>query len=161
MFVVEASATLWHPPEPVFAAVASLEGAVRWQGGVCGVRRAPRGGSRLGALVLLYRALGVRHALVARVTAVEAPRRFAYRAVGDAFVIDTALDVEPVEAGAGAGVGARVRYRLTLDSAAPAAELRRLLARRAGRDLARLAAWVEARERVRGGRGATSGVSTD
>jgi hypothetical protein len=147
MFLVEASALVPHPPGTVFAAAASLEGAVRWQSGVVGVRR-PRGrAARTGPLVLLYHALGRRHLLDARVTAFEPPSHFAYRAEGPGFAVETTLGVEEAPG------GARVRYQVVLhttagDAALEPAALRRLVARRTGGDLARLGAWVAARHEV-------------
>jgi uncharacterized protein YndB with AHSA1/START domain len=167
VFTIRAAITLPHPPDAVFAALANVESAVRWQAGVRGVGRAPRargaggpasGASRTGdALVLHYRALGVRHALRTRVTAHERPARFAYRAEGTALVFDAAFTID-----AGRD-GSRVTWTLTLHGAGPAADaagagcaaetapdleiaylrrLRRLLARRLPRDLARLEPWV-------------------
>jgi len=146
VFVVESSALVPHPPRTAFAAAASLEGAVRWQSGVEGVRR-PRGrGPRTSPLVLLYRALGERHHLAVRVTEFDPPARFAYRAEGDAFALETTLAFEP------APDGTRVLQHVALDTmvgAAPdATALRRLLARRTAGDLARLAAWVAAWNRM-------------
>jgi hypothetical protein len=153
VFVVEASALVPHAPGAVFAAAASLEGAVRWQSGVEGVRR-PRGRSRhTRPLVLLYRALGERHLLEVWVTAFEPPSRFVYHATGTAFALETTLTLEP------ASDGARVGYQVALDvapdallaaAAAPAdpVALRRLIARRTAGDLARLAAWVAASSRA-------------
>jgi hypothetical protein len=157
VFLVEASALVPHAPAAVFSAAASLEGAVRWQSGVVGVRR-PRGPAvRTGPLVLLYRALGERHLLDASVTAFEPPLRFAYRAAGAAFAIETALTVEQAVG------GARVRYEVALHttdrgvpppvSTVDPSALRRLVARRTAGDLARLAAWVAARQEVRGATG--------
>lgn len=153
VFSAEASAVLPYAPAAVFAALAGVESSPRWQGGVRGVRRA--GASRAG-LCVAYHALGVRHTLRTWVTACEPPARFAYRAENDAFALDVALEVTP------AFGGARLPYQLRLtvhavaarnaedhppeevfavegDAAArQAAEFRRLLARRAPRDLARL-----------------------
>ena len=142
MFVVEASALVPHAPVTVFAAAASLEGAVRWQSGVEGVRR-PRGHSvRTGPLVLLYRALGERHRLQVWVTAFEPPTRFAYRAVGDAFTLETTMSVEATADGA--RVHHHVAMQTTPGAPVDAALLRRLLARRTAGDPERLAAWVSA-----------------
>jgi hypothetical protein len=144
VFAVDAFALVPLAPGTVFAAAASLEGAVRWQSGVEGVRR-PRGrgariGARTGALVLLYRALGQLHRLDVAVTAFEPPTRFAYRAAGDAFALETTLTLEATSD------GTRVHHHVALDLAPDAAldapALRRLLARRTEGDLARLAAWA-------------------
>jgi len=146
VFVVDSSALVPHPPATVFAAAASLEGAVRWQSGVEGVRR-PRGRSaRTGPLVLLYRALGERHRLDVRVVAFDPPACFAYRADGGAFTLETTLQLEPTPG------GTRVLQHVALDVAAggatdPAA-LRRLIARRTAGDLARLAMWTAAWSRL-------------
>jgi uncharacterized protein YndB with AHSA1/START domain len=40
VFTIIASVTLAYPPDAVFAALASIEGTVRWQSGVRAVRRA-------------------------------------------------------------------------------------------------------------------------
>ncbi len=84
MYTIVASTTLPYPPDAVFAALASIEGTVRWQAGVRGVRRArpERADDGVPPLVLHYWALGVRHALRATVTVHEPPLRFGYRAVG-------------------------------------------------------------------------------
>ncbi len=159
MFVVESDATLAHAPDAVYAALASVEGTLRWQGGVRGVRRPAA--RRCGPLVLTYSALGARHALTARVTAAEPPRLFAYRAEGPAFALEAAYRVEPAPG------GARVACRLSLTTGAPAGApggtsgdapshppladrvaLRRLLARRAADDLVRLERWIRLRQRA-------------
>lgn len=119
MFTVLATATFPHPPEPVFAALASVEGTVRWQSGVRGVWRARAGataeqrpsspplppspgappGPEQPLLVLHYWALGVRHRLRARVTRHEPPERFAYHAEGDGLALDVAFVVAPAPRG--------------------------------------------------------------
>ena len=160
MFRIHASTTLPFPPDTVFAAVGGVESALRWQVGVLGVRRArPRPGQPLadrpgGLLRVSYFALGARHALVVHVTSYDPPRRFAYRADGDAFALDVSLEAVPTRD------GTRVTYDLGLTSHAlpadaPAADravaerhavaLRRLLGRRAPRDLARLGVHVARR----------------
>lgn len=155
MFTIESTITLPHSPEAVFAVLASVEGALRWQAGVRGLRRLRRPGQP-GALLMHYQALGARHALRARVTTHEPPTRFAYRAEGARFALAAAFTLEPVRD------GARVAYRVTLtDAAGPGASrdaasgtasadvvaLRRLLVRRVPYDLARLDAWVAAQRR--------------
>lgn len=150
MFHVEASAFLPFPPEAVLAAAGSVESTLRWQVGVLGVRRARHGKGRpSAALVVSYYALGERHALAAHVVRSDPPRHFAYRACGPAFTLDVALDAAPVLG------GTRVVYRLWLATAPPApgdahaerrpAALRRLLGRRAPRDLLCLEAYVARR----------------
>ena len=147
MFTILSAVTLPHPPESVFAALASVEGTVRWQAGVRCVRRPRRDAERPAELVLHYWALGVRHALRTRITAHEPSRRFAYSALGDHFGYDAAFSVEPARDGAlvtcqvtlhhppdAGDAGADARFEL--------ARLRRLLTRRLPRDLARLEAWV-------------------
>ena len=171
MFLLEATATLPYSPAAVFAALASVESALHWQVGVVGARRArgrPGGAVRLG-----YFALGVRHTLEARVTACEPPVHFAFRADGPAFALDVALAVAPALGGAG------VTYRLAMTTHPPppgdpahgdpvlaaahdqrVAAFRRLLARRAPRDLVRLehhvARWVRTRRSAVG-----AGVALD
>ena len=152
MFLVEASALLPFAPDAVLAAVGSVESALRWQVGVLGVRRA-RHAPHPGALVVSYFALGERHALAARVTRYDPPHRFAYRAWCPAFTLDVALEAAP------AFGGTRVTYHLQLATPEPApgdeaaerraAALRRLIGRRAPRDLARLEAYVARRVGVR------------
>ena len=148
MFTVVASVSLPYPPEAVYAAVASVEGTVRWQAGVRGVWRA-RPAAALPPLVLHYWALGVRHRLRTRVTAHVPHERFAYRAEGDGIAFDVTFGVAPTR------YGCHVACTMILradDAAAPDSEgapgpadlvrLRRLLTRRLPRDLARLEAWV-------------------
>jgi uncharacterized protein YndB with AHSA1/START domain len=150
VFLVEATATLPFTPESVFAATASIESTLRWQVGVLGVRRLRQRTD--GALRLSYWALGARHQLTARVTAYDPPQLFAYRAEGEAFDLEVELHAAPHDG------GSRLTYRLRLftpsgpalptDGAGSAAALRRLLGRRAPRDLRRLEALVGRRTRV-------------
>jgi uncharacterized protein YndB with AHSA1/START domain len=148
VFTVVASVSLPYSPEAVYAAVASVEGTVRWQAGVRGVWRA-RPSASPPPLVLHYWALGVRHRLHARVTAHVPPERFAYRAEGDGIALDVTYGVAPTRHGCHVACTVILRGA---DPAAPAAapapaqadlvRLRRLLTRRLPRDLARLEAWV-------------------
>jgi hypothetical protein len=148
VFLVEASALLPFAPEAVLAAAGSVESALRWQVGVLGVRRARPGAERAaGGLVVSYYALGTRHPLAARVLRADPPHHFAYRAACAAFTLDVSLDA------AATFGGTRLTYRLRLvtppaadpDAEGRAAALRRLLGRRAPRDLARLEAYVARR----------------
>ena len=147
MFVVESSAVLPHPPDVVYAAIASIESLLRWQAGVRAVRRPPAmppAARSRGPVVLTYRALGVGHALTARVLAAESPHLFAYRAEGAAFALEARYRVEPAPG------GAHVVCRVALDTTASrqtadCVALRRLLARRVVSDLTRLDRWVAAR----------------
>lgn len=145
VFLVEASALLPFPPAVVLAAAGSVESTLRWQVGVLGVRRARASG----ALVVSYYALGERHHLAARVTRSDPSRHFAYEAWGPAFALGVSLDAD-----AALG-GTRLVYRLQLETPPPApgdlaaearaAALRRLVGRRAPRDLARLETYVARR----------------
>jgi hypothetical protein len=156
VFTIVATVTLPYPAEAVFAALASVEGTVRWQSGVRCVRRGrapdadagapgaapggPASGDPLPPLVLHYWALGVRHALRTRVTAHQPPEHFAYRAEGERLAYHATFDVAP------APVGCHVTCTVALgrerEPDADSVRLRRLLARRLPRDLARLEAWV-------------------
>lgn len=155
MYTVVASVSLSHPASAVYAALASLEGTVRWQHGVRAVRRTrskPRATDGPGAapvppLVLHYWALGTRHRLRATVTACAPPEHFAWRAEGDdGLVWDLAYTVDPTSH------GCHVTSTLALhdwtggpegDGGSEAlVRLRRLLARRLPRDLACLETWV-------------------
>lgn len=157
MYSIVASVTFPYARESVFAALASVEGAVRWQAGVRAVRRAPPrptaspageptldADGHAPALLLHYWALGARHVLRTHVTAHEPPERFAYRAEGAGLAYDVCFAVRPVTE------GCEVTCTLHLEggSAAPTTaegdvvRLRRLLVRRLPRDLARLEAWV-------------------
>jgi uncharacterized protein YndB with AHSA1/START domain len=177
MYTIVASADLSYPVESVFAALASIEGTVRWQHGVRAVRRAraghaaPRDGSDADVppLVLHYWALGVRHRLRASVTALEPPRRFAYRAEGDGLAWEATYAVVPTAQGchvtctlvmrgtpaasgdmaAGQGVDRTTDASVGGAPASPIVRLRRLLGRRLPRDLARLEAWVAVQPGVR------------
>ncbi|MDF1506236.1 hypothetical protein [Roseisolibacter sp. H3M3-2] len=131
MFVVETSRLLPHPPSAVFA--------------VAGDRRlSPRWRTRLADL-----------AEPAHPTDADPPRHLAWSGRGAAFALDRSLALEST------ADGTRVTYQCALSvdepprlSPARATALRRLLVRRAGRDLERLAALVaqmaraEARARV-------------
>ncbi len=159
VFCVESSATIPHAPEAVYAALASVEGALRWQAGVRVVRRPAN--RFYGPLVVRYEALGARHALTARVTAAEPPHRFAYRAEGTAFVLEATYRVEAAPGGTRVAcrVNLTTRARAATEAAAdsgplarPAPDdvaLRRLLARRVAGDLVRLGAWIDVRQRAR------------
>ena len=153
MYTIVASTTLPYSPEAVFAALASVEGTVRWQAGVRGVRRARVGPTDEGVppLVLHYWALGVRRALRATVTLHEPPLRFGYRAVGDGLSYDATYAVVPTPHGCHVTctvvLGGEDDVRAAADAPTGAAadavvRLRRLLARRLPRDLARLEEWV-------------------
>lgn len=184
MYTIVATVTLPYPADVVFAALASLEGTVRWQAGVRAVRRARRlpgsaGGARtVPPLVLHYWALGVRHALHASVTAHEPPHRFAYRAVGTGLAYDATFAVAPsaqgchvtctvlVAADGAALEGAPGHAPADAPGHAPAdaapgadvVRLRRLLARRLPADLARLEAWVAVQPGARRAAGAPVGA---
>jgi uncharacterized protein YndB with AHSA1/START domain len=163
MYTIVASADLSYPVESVFTALASIEGTVRWQHGVRAVRRArsghaaPRDASDADVppLVLHYWALGVRHRLRASVTALEPPRRFAYRAEGDGLAWEATYAVVPTaqaasgDAAGGQGVDWTTDASVGGAPASPVVRLRRLLGRRLPRDLARLEAWVSVQPGVR------------
>jgi hypothetical protein len=135
VFVVETSRVLPHPPAAVFAVADDRRLASRWRARLADLAEPPLP------------------------SASDPPRHLAWRGRGAAFALDRSLALEAAEP------GTRVTYHctLTLDgdgdgalSAGRATALRRLLVRRAARDLERLAALVtqmahaEARARLGG-----------
>ena len=132
MFVVETTLVLPQPAASVFAVAGSLALASRWRAGVTSVADgAPA--------VLAFRALGARYAMPTRALAWEPPHHAAWQGRTTAFSLDLALTFEEVSG------GTRVTYHcglsLASDDVMPAARataLRRLLVRRAPRDLERL-----------------------
>ncbi len=141
MFAVETTLVLPHSAPAIFRLASSLKQAPRWRAGVVGV--ADSHGAHQGGPVLAFRALRARYALATRVVAYDPPRHISWRSRGSAFVLEVALTLEE------APEGTRVTYHcglaLTGDDAVPAGHataLRRLLVRRAPRDLERLAALM-------------------
>lgn len=141
MFAVETTLVLPQSAPTIFAVASALAQAPRWRAGVAGV--AETAGARVEGAVLAFRALGGRYALATRVLACEPPRHVSWRSRGDAFALDVALSLED------APDGTRVTYHcglsLTGEDTLPAGHataLRRLLVRRAPRDLERLGRLV-------------------
>ncbi len=148
MFAVETTLVLPHPAPAVFTVASALAQAPRWRAGVVGVSEGF--GAHRGDAVLAFRALRARYALATRVVAYDPPRHVSWRSRSAAFVLEVALTLED------APEGTRVIYHcglsLTSDDAVPPAHataLRRLLVRRAPRDLERLAALVDGEPAVR------------
>ncbi len=147
VFVVETTLLLPEPAASIFAVAGSLALASRWRAGVVGLA-APTSGVRTGAeaspaAVLTFHALGTRYAMPTRELAWEPPRHAAWQSATPTFALDVALTLEEVPG------GTRVTYHcgLSLASAeamppARATALRRLLVRRAPRDLERLRTLV-------------------
>ncbi|MGZ8379905.1 MAG: SRPBCC family protein [Gemmatirosa sp.] len=138
MFAVETTLVVPYPAPAIFTVASALTQAPRWRAGVVGVAEAQ--GAPPGGAVVAFRALRARYALATRVVAYDPPRRVAWRSRGPAFVLEVALTLED------APEGTRMIYHcglaLTSDDALPpghATALRRLLVRRAPRDLERLA----------------------
>ena len=151
MFVVETTLVLPQPAASVFAVAGSLALASRWRAGVTGaadVAPATTSDVRTGTdgpppAVLAFRALGARYAMPTRALAWEPPHYAAWHGRTSAFTLDLALTLEEVPG------GTRVTYHcglaLASDDVMPAARataLRRLLVRRAPRDLERLRVLV-------------------
>ena len=141
MFAVETTLVLPQSAPTIFAVASALAQAPRWRAGVMAVAETAIG--PVEGAMLAFRALGGRHALATRVVACEPPRHVSWRSRGAAFVLDVALSLED------APDGTRVTYHcglsLTGDDALPtghATALRRLLVRRAPRDLERLGGLV-------------------
>lgn len=150
MFAVETTLVLPQPAPAIFAVASDLAQAPRWRAGVVSVAETHAGvGDGPAAAVLAFRALRGRYAMPTRLLACEPPRHVAWRSRGAAFLLDVALTLED------ARQGTRVTYHcalsLTAEDVLPAGHataLRRLLVRRAPRDLERLgslmAEWAPA-----------------
>ena len=140
MFAVETTLVLPQPAPAIFAVASDLARAPRWRAGVVSVAETHAGsGDGPAAAVLAFRALRGRYAMPTRLLACEPPRHVAWRSRGAAFLLDVALSLED------APEGTRVTYHwalsLTTEDVLPAGHataLRRLLVRRAPRDLERL-----------------------
>jgi hypothetical protein len=142
VFVVETTLVLPLPPASIFAVAGSLAQAARWRAGVTAVSAADAPGPR--AATLAFRALGARWAMPTRALAWEPPHHAAWHSRSPDFSLEFALTLEEVPG------GTRVTYHcglaMTSDEAMPAARataLRRLLVRRAPRDLERLRLLVD------------------
>ena len=154
VFVVETTLVLPQSAASVFVVAGSLALASRWRAGVSGGAGAASsalvappevrtGADGLPPAVLAFRALGARYAMPTRALAWEPPHHAAWHGRTTAFTLDLALTLEELPG------GTRVTYRcglaLASDDVMPAARataLRRLLVRRAPRDLERLRALV-------------------
>jgi hypothetical protein len=141
VFVVETSLVLPHPAAAVFGVAADLRLAPRWRKGVADVADGAAGEPP----TVAFRVLRGRHALATRMTACLPPRFVAWEGRAAEFQLELSLWLESAPGG-----GTRVTYHcaLALEAAdvLPARQvtaLRRLLARRAPRDLERLAMLVE------------------
>ena len=156
MFVVETTLVLPQPAASVFAVAGSLALAPRWRAGVTSAGVTSAGVTSAGftsagvtsvadgaPAVLAFRALGARYAMPTRALAWEPPHYAAWHGRTAAFSLDLALALEEVPG------GTRVTYHCGLSLASEdvmpaerATALRRLLVRRAPRDLERLRALV-------------------
>lgn len=141
MFVVETSLVLPHPAAAVFLVAGDLHQAPRWRAGIMAVSEDPP----TAAPRVHFGALRGRWWLTTRMVACHPPRFVAWEGRGDELALELSLWLEPVPD------GTRVTYHCALsleEDALPARHataLRRLLVRRAPRDLERLAALVAER----------------
>ena len=140
MFVVDATALLPCPPDALFEVLAHPEAAWRWRSGVRATRRARRPLAP-GAHVLAYHALGREFRLATRLTECERPHLIVYAGrAAPYFDLDVRLSLAPHEGGTRVVYHSALAVRTPGPLAAERTAMCRLVARRAPRDLERIAA---------------------